>query len=92
MGEYMEILARIPALPEQPAAEVVEETALPRRRTGSLPPWILDSRSILALAVCAAALWSLAAWQEQARLAQQRRSARIAVQPPSLVAPETVTP
>jgi hypothetical protein len=92
MGECMEILARIPALPEQSAAEVVEETTAPRRRTGPFPHWILDSRSILALTVIAAAVWSLAAWNEQARLAQQRRSARMAVQLPSLVAPETVTP
>lgn len=92
MGESMEILARIPALPVQPEA-VLEEATPPRRTAASrFPRSMLDGRSIITLAVIAVAVWSLAAWNEQARLVEQRRAARIAAQPPSLVAPETISP
>lgn len=92
MGERMEILARIPALAEhQPL--VVEEAPPPRGGSKrGFPRWLLDSRSIVALAVVSAAVWSWAAWNEQLRLAEQRRSARMAFQPPPIVKPETISP
>ncbi len=91
----MEILAKIPALTERPPSDVVDAPPPRSRRrptTASSMQWLLDTRTMVTLAALAAMVWSLAAWSEQARLSQQRRSARMASQPRSIVAPETVSP
>lgn len=89
----MEILAKIPALTERPPGDV-DSTPPSRQRptASSAVPWLFDTRTVVALAAIAAMIWSLAAWSEQTRLVQQRRSARMASQPRSIVAPETVSP
>lgn len=90
----MEILAKIPALTERPPSDVIDPMPPCRQRptASSSMQWLRDTRTMVALAAIAAMIWSLAAWSEQARLTQQRRSARMASQPRSIVAPETVSP